>query len=224
MTKSRTIVIILTALAIIAVVVLTRWAGPLKSALGDEPYKIFLQFSLVTVGGGLVSTVLSELRREMESREARRQALRSFHATTVCAYNRAKKLRRLMNPLVLHEVNGMQYVRKHEYVALMRELEEVQLEFEGMRRQVSVARDLFATAPEVEAFFDDLEKFLREVLKEFERTSFQETETESSLSSFPRLQTLIDDRNDGDRKDGFVSKFSGGYDRVEATLLKLTME
>jgi len=247
MTKSRAIIIFLTTSAIAAVVVLIHWPAQLKQALGEEPYKIFLQFSVVTIIGSLVSAAFSELKREAESREAelrraaesreatrlreaesreaRRQSLRFFHSTTVSAYNRAKKLRRLMKPVVLYEVNDTKYIRKNEYVALMKELEDVQLEFEGMRRHVSVGGDLFATARNVEAFFDKLEKYLRKVLKEFERAPFSETEAEFKLADFPRLRGFIDESDYiDDVKDGFVDQFSGGYDKVEAALLNLTLD
>jgi hypothetical protein len=274
MTKSRAIIIFLTTSAIAAVVVLIHWPAQLKQALGDEPYKIFFSFSLVTVIGSLVSAAFSELKREAESREAelrraaesreatrlreaesreamrlreaesreatrlreaesreaKRQSLRSFHLITVSAYNRAKKLRRLMKPVVIYEVNDTKYIRKNEYVALMKELEDVQLEFEGMRRHVNVGGDLFATAPNVEAFFDKLEKYLRKVLKEFEQAPFSETGAEFKLADFPRLRGFIDESDyidDTDEiddvEDGFVDQFSGGYDKVEAALLNLTL-
>jgi hypothetical protein len=220
MTRSRPIVIILTTLAIAAIASLIHWPEPLTRALGPDAYKLFLQFSLVTVVGGLVSAVFAELKRESESREARRQSLRSFHTTALSAYNRAKKLRRLITVLVPHNVNGTTYLRKKEYQALMTDLEDVQLEIESMKRQVGVAHDLFAAAKEVEELLRSMEKYLRLVLKEFEQAPFDDEAAEFKLSDFPQLRAFIDDT---DQPDGFVAKLSSPYDDVEAILLKLTL-
>lgn len=208
-------------MAIAAIVVLIVWPAPLKRVLGDEPYKIFLQFSLVTVVGGLVSAVFSELKRESESREARRLSLRSFHATALSSYNRAKKVRRLITARVLHNVSGTVYVRKNEYWALMTELEDVQLEFESMKRQAEVAKDFFAKAPDLDGLLDCIQMYLRKPLREFERSQFSDDDTELKFSDFSDLLAFVDDHN---KCDGFVRNVSAPFEKVEAALLRLTLQ
>jgi hypothetical protein len=220
MTKFRVIAIIVTMVAVAAIVVLLIWPLPLKQALGDEPYKVFLEFSVVTVVGGLVSAAFSELKRESESREARRHSLRSFHTTALSSYNRAKKIRRLMSALALYDVNGTRRIRKTEYHALMTELEEVQLEFESMKRQAEVAVDLFAKAPDIDGLLDTIQGYLRRPLREFEGAQFLDDDKERLSSDFPVLLTFLDD----DKKaDGFIRNVSAPFETLEAALLKLTL-
>jgi len=233
--RMRVIVTILTMLAIAGFVVLITWPNPLKSALGDDAYKLFLQFSLVTVVGGLVSAVFSELKRESESRQARLQSLLAFHGKALSAYNKAKKLRRLMTVLIPYDVEGTTFIRKKEYRALMAELEDVQLDFESLKRHVAVARELFAsTQPiklkssqdiklesnDIEGLLKFMEKYLRRVLKEFEQRRFSDADPESKLSDLGELLAFIDDT---DQPEGFVINFSGPYDDLEAALLSLTL-
>lgn len=221
MTKSRVIVLILTILAIGSIAALIGWSASMKRVFGEEAYELFLQFSLITVVGGLISAVFSELKRESESREARRQSIRSFHATAVSAYNRAKKLRRLMTPLALHVVNGKTRVRRSEYWKLMAEMEDVQLEFESMKRQVDVSGDLFGgAAKEIKAALKSIEKYLRKAVKEFEEEQFSDDGKEPKLSDFKELEALIDDN---DKPDGFVVNCSKPYDAMEKALLRLTL-
>jgi len=195
MTKSRAIVIVLTTLAVAAIAVLIKWPDPLKNALGDEVYKLFLQFSLLTVVVGLVSAVFSELKRESESREAQRQWLRSFHTRAWTAYNQAKKLRRLMTILPLYDRNETTYLRKKDYWDLMIELEGVQLEFDSLMRQVKVYSVSFEASPQIENSFYEMEDYLRGVLKEFEAARFPDAETDCELSTFPKLQAFLDDKS-----------------------------
>src|SRR6185503_7864773 len=87
-TRSRLISLLLVLGAVIALFMFVTKGLVLKEYLGDETYKLFLQFCLITVVGGLVSTVFGELKHEQELRETRRESIRQFHSKAVCAYNR----------------------------------------------------------------------------------------------------------------------------------------
>lgn len=215
MTRSRIITVILVLGAILVIFLCVKWRPQLKGWLGDEPYQIFLQFSVITVVGGLVSTVFAELKREQDLREARRQSIREFHARALAAYNGAKRCRRLFPVRATYTRDGQSYIRGPEYRTFMTELEDIQLTFEAMKREVIVAKHLFSPSEELRNNLKSMEAYLRGVLKEFEDTDPSKIEGEISASAMPRLRDFIG--------DDFVASFADPYDQVEAAALKLIL-
>jgi hypothetical protein len=215
MTRSRFITIVLVFGALVAIFLCVKWGPKVREQVGDEPYKFFLQFSLITVVGGLVSTVFAELKREEELRETRRESVREFHGRALSAYNRAKRCRRLLPVEAFTGDPERPSVRVAEYRAAMTELEDVQLEFESMKREVAVAKNIFSHAENLQQSLSSMERYLRLVLLEFEAAKFSPSDAEISISALPKLWAFIGDQ--------FIVSFSVPYDEVEAVFLRLIL-
>lgn len=220
MTKSRIIILTLIVMAAIVIAGLISDPVDLKKRLGDEGYKQLWQLSLASIIGGLVSAAFSELKREQDTIEARRQYLRTFHSTALTAHNRAKKIRRMLIAKAVFDSGGVPHVRQLEYDAQMFELQDVQLQLESIKRQARLARargDVFSRTPNIELQLETMEKFLRKSLREFENFRFPAADSSVPLSTLPDLQELVYDGS----SQMFVTSFSAPYDAVEVTLLKL---
>ena len=213
MTKSRIILMALIVVAAAVIVLLIAAPAPLKSLLGDEGYKQLWQLSLASIVGGLVSAAFSELKREQDSVDARREYLRAFHAGALAAYNRAKKCRRLLKAKAVFDIGAVRNVRQAEYDAQMLELQDVQLKFESMKRQAVLGGARFAGEPKLKDHLKTMQEFLRKVLAEFETFRFPAGIASVPLTELSCLQGLLDDR--------FVSGFADPYDDVEEALLRL---
>jgi len=81
-------------------------------------------------------------------------------------------------------------VRVAEYRAAMTELEDVQLEFESMKREVGVAKNIFSNAENLQQSLSSMERYLGSVLLEFEATKFSSSDAEISISMLPKLWAL----------------------------------
>jgi hypothetical protein len=218
MTRSRIVVLILTVVALAAIVILIWQHEPLKSTLGEKGYGGLLQLSLGTVFGGLVSSVFDQLKREQEAREARRQSLRNFYSVALSAYNRTKRCRRMLTAKAIYNEGGIPHVREDEYRTLMSELEDLQLDFETMRRQIAVGDHLFGgESKELDAALRPMAHYLRGVLQEFECSRFTISGATLPLSSLPKLYDFAAHQKPS---PDFNTQFK--FDGVERALLKLT--
>jgi len=215
MTRSRLISLLFVVGAVIALIMFVKKDVVFKEYFGDETYKLFLQFCLITVVGGLVSTVFGELKHEQELRETRRESIRQFHGKALCAYNRAKKVRRLLPVKAFVGDPDRPVVVMANYREMMIELEDVQLEFESMKREVGIAKNLFSNVQNLEKSLNEMEKYLCAVLHEFERTRFSANNDKVHISELPRLSDFVGER--------FVADFSAPYDKVEAAFLRLIL-
>ena len=217
MSKSRIIILFLIVVASVVIAALVSAPVTLKQLLGDEGYKQLWQLSLASIIGGLVSAAFSELKREQDTTEARREYLRAFHSTALTAYNRSKKVRRLLRAKAFFDSTGVPHVRQCEWETQMLELQDVQLQFESMKRQVRLGRDIFARAPDLETHLKTMEGFLRKVLSEFESFKPPVPSPSVPLATLPELQGFADYAT----SPPFVTAFADPYDEVEAALLKL---
>ena len=106
-------------------------------------------------------------------------------------------------------------MRVAEYRAAMTELEDVQLEFESMKREVGVAKNIFSNAENLQQSLSSMESYLGSVLLEFEATKFSSSDAEISISMLPKLWAFVGDQ--------FIVSFSKPYDEVEAVFLRLIL-
>lgn len=217
MNRSHIILLVLIVAALAVVVLLIAVPGPLRNLLGDEGYKQLWQLSLASIVGGLVSAAFAELKREQDSVESRRKYLRTFHSDALVAYNRAKMCRRMLAAKAVFDVAEVPNVRQPEYETQMLELEDIQLQFESMKRQVGLGGAAFASEPSLKGLLKNLEEYLRTVLKEFENFEFPPNAVSAPIASLPKLHEFV---GCGDSST-FVSEFSDPYDEVEAALLRL---
>lgn len=218
MTRSRIVVLLLTGAALAAIVILIRQHESLNTALGEKGYDGLLQLSLGTVLGGLVSSVFDQLKREQETREARRQSLRNFYSVALSAYNRTKRCRRMLTAKAIYDEGGVPRVREDEYRTLMTELEDLQLDFENMRRQIEFGGHLFGgESKKLNEALKPMAHYLRDVLKEFECSRFTIPGATLPLSSLPKLCDFAAHQKPS---PDFDTHFR--FDGVERALLKLT--
>jgi hypothetical protein len=130
----------------------------------------FFRFSLTVVVGGVIAFVfrMAEARRQV--RDARQRELRDFYRRMLAAYNEAKKTRRLLRAYS-HEVGESVEIPLKDLDDLMDKLQSAQLDFEALRREADVSRQLFTDQEVVERHLGHAQDYLRQVLKVHEGMS-----------------------------------------------------
>lgn len=99
----------------------------------------------------------------------------------------------------------------------MLELEDVQLQFESLRRQVKLGPRTFRSEPDLEVGLKVMEEYLRAILKEFEGLGLNHESPTVPLSNLPKLKAFLGIETRSTIHDGFAAP----YDKVEAALLRL---
>jgi hypothetical protein len=146
-------------------------ASNLKLSVGSfrlELLKGVWQFFLVAVLGGAVGLFFKLQEREGEQRAARKESLLRTRADLVKAYQKAKKIRRLLRSSAFEYTDEHKVVRRSEYNSLLGQLIEAQLEFEYYVELVEPDRQLFSPPDALKARLKCVERYLHEIIGEFE--------------------------------------------------------
>jgi hypothetical protein len=232
--KSRRIIISLIVADIVLILILILSPeSTLIQIIHNEGYKQLWQISLAVIGGGFITLAFAELKREQESRdkeikleqeirEARREYLRIFFSQALSAYNKAKKCRRMLRAKTIHGKDGVKYFQLNEFAQLMTELEDCQLEFESLKRQIPLAESTFKDMPLIEKKFDPLEKYLNRFLKKFEDGNYFKGDTiPLSELDVNILEFLKHYETEEEKKRAlFFVEFSDSFSSIEKTLIK----
>lgn len=216
MRRLSKIILTLVAVATLAITSLIAWRGTLEIHLGAEGYKQSLQLFVATIIGGLISSLISEIKREQDRLAAHRLHLLSFYNSILLQYNKSKKIRRLLRPLI--SVHSLPYSSDifGKYEELMHQLEDVQLEFESFRRQVQVQASGYPSPSEIIAHTDKIQKYLRSVVREYEDGAHKGLDR-TSILGMSKLRSFIDERESWGK---FVDEVAIPFEFVESILLK----
>ncbi|MBL8266960.1 hypothetical protein, partial [Steroidobacter sp.] len=215
MKRSTLVIVVMTLVAVAAIVALIAWKEALDQRLGVEGYKQILQFSLITVIGGLVSVLYGEFKREQEQRALYRAHLLGFYNGLLGQYNKSKKLRRLLRALVAKSSVLSAADCEARYTELLMQLEEVQLEFESCRRQVEVQGRVFPQHDFIVPLLETMQHSLRGVVREYEDGKFAHCGS-ISFTDLPHLRQYLVETADGGT---FVAEVSRPFERIEGALL-----
>jgi len=239
-----TVSIIIAAIAGIATLV--YWRAPLDRDFSQgEIFKTTYQFLLLTVIGGLVSLIYTQLTKAMEeirlSKEKAREQNRlleekaqeqrstkrdlqiGFYTKFIGAYNSAKRARRILRATARESAQGMILVRINPYGKELQTLIDIQLQFETLIDEVEARPDLFfsiGNANNLKSNLSSIEEYLNDIVDEYENLYQIQTGNSSSLpiTKLPKLAEFIGKyRNAVD----FQNRFKKPAREITGELLKL---
>jgi len=219
--KSRQIIIWLSLLLVILILALILFRNYLKSNLDGDEYKSVLEFVIIIFGGGFISIAFERIKKEQELREARRQYLRDFYLKAVAEYNKVKKCRRLLRARAIYQEKGVQYLRINESVQILTELEDSQLEFEGMLREIEIPSSLFTEKDNIEKKFTTIVEYLAKVLEKFEDGKYCGLNSEVLSNFDDDVEEFTTHYKKEKKKTAlFFTQFANSFDDVRELLIK----
>lgn len=187
-------------LGIGALVALLYWGDRLKT-WDSGFFDALWEFVILGIGGGFVAFVFGLYSREREERERDRVLQREVFNQLVSAYNKAKKVRRLMRArAVFQDSKGDAYVRAEEYDKLFDDLNDARLSFEAQIRQIKANPNLFLNSANLEKNLEMVEGYL-------ERTTEEHQQELRRFSGDPRKRLLSDLKA--------LQEFVGPYDQTK---------
>jgi hypothetical protein len=158
--------------------------------------KMTYQFCLIVVIGGAVTWLFREYTRVREHRESDSQELASMSQDLVRTYNDIKRIRRLLRARAQRGgsvTESETTVRRRVYEELMGELNEVQLRLEQYKRRVRSEEPLFRKSEGLESALKEMEKYLHDIIEEYENVlrSYEEDPPNLSITRLPKLAEFI---------------------------------
>jgi len=111
--------------------------------LGQDSYRILLQFLLITGAGGLLLALLALYRARLEKRAERVAAIQSLDRELDEAYRTLKGVKRKLRAFRIDHESGRLQFRKADFREAMKDLLEGQLKLEVIGQHISGRTDLF---------------------------------------------------------------------------------
>jgi hypothetical protein len=222
--KRTLAVTVLLALSFVGTIAFLLWPNRVRAVIDDnDVFKLTYEFLLIGVIGGALSLFYQNVQHQREVREAERGLQRKLLREVIQAYNDAKKVRRLLRAKARDE-RAMKdtVIRAQPYDEQMQVLLDIQLDFEAFKHQAAQSNPgLFPADSGVHAGLDSIEKYLNEIVGEYE-THFSlftgGPPPTLPLAQLRKLQDFIAKRKDG---SDFDKRFKGPFHSVVAALQKL---
>ena len=185
----------LLALTILGTAALCVWGKQLAEKLNTEVFKLVAQLILLVGFGGVASLVLEELNRAREQRDAMRAQLRETLADILRSYNEVKRLRRLLRAQAVRptakDPNAIVY--RDEYGALLKSLNDAQLQLETHARLIEGNPDQYPNSEILIRNVRTAEKYLGNIITEWEEhlACFSGTPPQKRLADLPALKCFL---------------------------------
>jgi hypothetical protein len=218
--------LVLAALVVAAgalITLLSLWNAK-PDTLEYEAARTLLELLTVGFGGAVLGFLASQYQarqadvdneRELERQAAahKRELLRSVLDRATTNYNGVKRARRLLRAQARQRRGLRTVVLAESYDMQLLSLNDIQLEFETMSDEVETERELFTRSQELRTLFDDLEKYLANIVSEYEvRRPHFGTRRAIDQCALTELRSFLD-------KDDF-HKFSSRFHDVQEQLRK----
>ena len=207
----------LLAFALLGASILIARGEWIAARVHQEVFKVLAQLVLLAGLGGVASLVIDEVQRARERREQTKERLRDALANLIKSYNEIKGLRRCLRAEAIRPnyKDPAAVINGNEYAALLKRLNDAQLNIEAYGRLIEGNRDLYADS---RVLIDELgraEKYLGKLVSEWEDNlgTFQGTPPQQSLSNLQFLRCFV-----GEASMGFGSSFSDPMSKVLAIL------
>ncbi len=207
-----TILLLMTA-ASVGIVILISWNDYLTGVLGAEGYKILLQFLLITVLGGLVSSTLAEYKLIAEKSASRRAHLKEFYDRVLFQYNKSKRVRRDLRSFLARLESQEAKIVTVQLAVLIGQLQDIQLEFETYRRQARLQRSTLPKANELTRLLEKIEHSHRLVTKEYENGA---EPTGPSNQAPQKLLAFVNEQKNGGI---YLTEIAIPFEEIEEILL-----
>jgi hypothetical protein len=193
------------------------FATPKAGSFELEIARAILQLGIVSVVGAAVSVLVFEHQRarqqfdrdrehqreraereqELEGKrlEYREDLLKLTLAKTMTSYNSVKKARRLMRAraIAVKPDSAERVVLAEYYDTYMELINDAQLDFENLARDVETSRRAFSSPDRLVTALRTMDRFLGELIKEYEtvRKDFQEVGQSKKLDDLPLLAVCL---------------------------------
>ena len=158
----------LAILAGIGIAVLLRVAPPQHNTFGFEVAKSLLQFLTVGFLGTLASLIVGEYNRQRARKDTENEFRKGMYRTLIKTYQDTKKVRRSLRACQTMNASGQPIIPFNSYREYMLILMDSQLAFEAAVREVEMFPSAFDQPQTLINELKRMEKYLREILKEYE--------------------------------------------------------
>jgi hypothetical protein len=222
----RWIIVVLSLLLFVGSIITVQlfFSKSQQGTIEFELAKALLQLGLVSVAGGVVSMLVFEYqrwrnatdksadqrRKEMEYRKSR---LSSILTRAMAAYRQTKKARRILRARAISGEKGAEVILERQYDECLDMLNDAQLDFEDLARDVGTSGEDFSNAEALKDKLHSMEDYLGDLITEFEksRRSFSGDEASLPLSKLPLLADFVLHM----RKSQFRAKIVEPFHEVE---------
>jgi hypothetical protein len=199
-----------------------------------ELTKLAMQVSLVGVAGALFTFVADRYRRAEERRlkasddkKAENRYREAFLKETLkrftTSYNKTKGARRIVRAQGLTGSPQRAAVRVAAYDKFMGELNDAQLELEAVKRDLKTSKAVFASDEALEAHAEAMEKYLGEIISEYEKKrpgAGANPAAELSLSEVGQFAVFVDPEDKAEFKE-YAKPHGKARDAINEELLAL---
>jgi len=157
-----------------------------------------------------------EQERQRKHIEYREDLLKATLAKTMASYNSVKKARRLLRARAIIVQDSADYVWLDPYDTYIDIINESQLDFENLVRDVEMSEPAFSSPRELIQALRTMERFLGKMLKEYEtfRRDFHGDVPRKKLNEFNELRAFIGPF-EGSR---FATDFVGPYHEIQRAI------
>ncbi|MDR6318800.1 hypothetical protein [Actinoplanes couchii] len=217
-------------IAVAAAATLIIWHESTTRALGIEGYKTLLQLLLVVVLGGGVSLLYQAFNRQAELQaerlrlaEGRATAIREtrqrYLAELVVLYNAVKRSRRLLRARAqIHTTAGDGRLRLATYDEQLQLLLDAQLGLELMIRTMNAEGEVFDGVPQLVPSLKSTEKYLRELITEYEAVMPRVQPGATEITTPPKLADFIGPYEHSEFRPGFIRPVQAAMAAVESLI------
>lgn len=201
----RMIALVLSALFLGSIAILLLFfRDAAQGSLKFEAAKSLLQLGVVSVVGAVVSILVFEYQRERQAIDKKRELdrkrleyretlLLSILSRTMDAYGRVKKARRILRGRTISSEAPGRLVPLELYDANFDVLNDAQLDFENLARDVDTSAKAFAEPKALVENLRSMDDYLGELIGEYEdsRHRFSGSAPSLPLGELPRLEDFL---------------------------------
>ena len=174
-------------------------------AIGDETYRLVLQFFLITAGGGMLLAIVGNVRDQAGRLQARADAIQTLHRELDCAYRALKKTKRTLRGHRLHHLaeggGATQRIPRPAFEKAMEDLLDAQLELETICEHIGQRGDILR-GDRLERMRQPLRYFARyyhDVHEDFEKGPVRLEGDYYSIEDAANLNDFLRSRRDAPR-------------------------
>lgn len=222
--------VLLSLLFLVAVATLFAMPTPKQGSFAMEVAKALLQLGVVAVAGAVVSVCVFEYQRQRQNEdkqrdlerkalEYREDLLKAILARAMAAYSLTKKARRLLRARAVEIHSTGKAVVADPYDACFDLVNEAQLVFENLARDVHNSEPAFTAPQALVKSLRSMEGYLSQVITEYEqKRGLVPTHTgRLQLQDFPVLEQFIESASS---KGPFLTEVIAPYHAIQLMIRK----
>ena len=161
----------------------------IQHGIGSEPFKLVLQFLLITVAGGAVFALINTRKEEDARLEARTKAIQSLSRELSEAYRSMKKSRRQLRSRLVRNNPKRLHSKKNDFEACMDELLAAQIALEQVEDSIETSSGLFDATQftRIGTALHYASRYLHDVFENFEKGCVEREEDSYVITEICRI-------------------------------------